>query len=130
MHDLNCKNAVDMYSPILASRVKELKETEEGVQHMCKELEELIKSGEERGEMRGIAIGEERGEMRGIAIGEHRGEQRGIAIGEQRGVEKTRRETAATLAEMGFPIEQIAKVVKINTGTVRIWLDENLNRIK
>ena len=88
---------------------------------MCKELEELIKSGE----MRGIAIGEERG----IAIGEHRGEQRGIAIGEQRGVDKTRRETAATLAEMGFPIEQIAQVVKNNTATVRIWLDENLNRI-
>ena len=76
---------------------------------MCKELEELIKSGE----MRGIAIGEERG----------------IAIGEQRGADKTRRETAATLAEMGFPIEQIAQVVKNNTATVRIWLDENLNRI-
>lgn len=54
---------------------------------------------------------------------------RGIAIGEHRGAEKTRRETAATLAEMGFPIEQIAQVVKNNTATVRIWLDENLNRI-
>ena len=67
--------------------------------------------------------------MRGIAIGEERGEMRGIAIGEHRGAEKTRRETAATLAEMGFPIEQIAQVVKNNTATVRIWLDENLNRI-
>ncbi len=56
MQDLNCKNAVDMHSPILAARVKELKETEGGVQHMCKELEELIKSGEERG----IAIGEQK----------------------------------------------------------------------
>ena len=31
MHDLHCKNAEDMYSRILADRVYELKETQEGV---------------------------------------------------------------------------------------------------
>ena len=31
IHDLNCKNADEMYSRVLADRVRELKETEEGV---------------------------------------------------------------------------------------------------
>ena len=45
MHDLHCKNADDMYSKVLADRVRELKETQKGVESMCKELEELIKLG-------------------------------------------------------------------------------------
>ena len=31
MHDLHCKNAEDMHSEVLAKRVYELKETQEGV---------------------------------------------------------------------------------------------------
>lgn len=45
MHDLHCKNADDMYSKVLADRVRELKETQEGAESMCKELEELIELG-------------------------------------------------------------------------------------
>ena len=45
MHDLYCKNADDMYSKVLADRVRELKETQRGAESMCKELEELIKLG-------------------------------------------------------------------------------------
>lgn len=56
MHDLHCKNAADMYSGILADRVRELKETQKGVDIMCNELEEIysegIESGERRGELR------------------------------------------------------------------------------
>ena len=56
MHDLHCKNAVDMYSRILADRVRELKETQKGMVIMCNELEEIysegIESGEKRGELR------------------------------------------------------------------------------
>ena len=56
MHDLHCKNAADMYSKILADRVRELKETQKGVDIMCNELEEIysegIESGEKRGELR------------------------------------------------------------------------------
>ncbi len=58
-----------------------------------------------------------------LDMAEERGEKRGI----EKGIEKTRRETAATLAEMGFPVEQIAEVVKMNVGVVKIWLDENLD---
>ena len=41
MHDLNCKNAEEMYSRVLADRVRELKETEEGVEPMCREMEKI-----------------------------------------------------------------------------------------
>ena len=42
MHDMNCIRADQMYSKTLAARVRELKETEKGVDAMCKEVEELI----------------------------------------------------------------------------------------
>ena len=53
MHDLHCKNASDMYSKILANRVRELKETKKGVDIMCNEIEEIYSEGIERGERRG-----------------------------------------------------------------------------
>ena len=56
MHDLNCKNATDMYNKILAKRVYELKETQEGVELMCKEMDQIYLEGE--------ACGEKRGEMK------------------------------------------------------------------
>lgn len=56
MHDLNCKNATDMYNKILAKRVYELKETQEGVELMCKEMDQIYREGE--------ACGEKRGEMK------------------------------------------------------------------
>ena len=52
MHDLNCKNAADMYNKILAKRVYELKETQEGVGIMCKEMDQIYREGETRGEMK------------------------------------------------------------------------------
>ena len=54
MHDLNCKNADEMYSEVLAQRVSELKETkkEENV-GMCDALEELIQEFTQKGEARG-----------------------------------------------------------------------------
>ena len=50
MHDLHCDKADDMFSSILAKRVRELKETPEGVGIMCKEMDMLYKSGEKSGE--------------------------------------------------------------------------------
>ena len=52
MDDLNCKNAADMYNKILAKRVYELKETQEGVEIMCKEMDQIYREGETRGEMK------------------------------------------------------------------------------
>ena len=51
MHDLHCKNAEDMHSKILADRVYELKETQKGVEVMCREMEQIYSEGIESGEM-------------------------------------------------------------------------------
>ena len=45
MHDLNCKNPSEMHSAILAERVYELKETPEGVEIMCDEIQKLLDEG-------------------------------------------------------------------------------------
>ena len=41
MHDFRVKEAKEMRVGALAGRVHELKETEKGVEHMCKEMEQL-----------------------------------------------------------------------------------------
>ncbi len=51
MHDLHCKDAENMYSKILADRVHELKETQKGVEFMCREMEQIYNEGIENGEM-------------------------------------------------------------------------------
>ncbi len=49
MHDLHCKDAKDMYSSVLADRVRKLKETEKGVTEMCQAMEELYNDGYSEG---------------------------------------------------------------------------------
>ena len=46
MHDFRVKEAKDMQAGALADRVHELKETEKGVAHMCKEMEQLCNERE------------------------------------------------------------------------------------
>ena len=53
MHDLHCKNANEMHSPVLAKRVHELKDTQKGVELMCHEMEKIYSEGMESGEKRG-----------------------------------------------------------------------------
>ena len=106
MHDLHCKNADDMYSDVLAEQVRALKETEEGVNTMCKELAELYNEGVNEG----IAIGEERG----------------IAIGE----ESMKREIVLSMAEMETPVEKIAQVVRESVDLVRQWIAEGTTLAK
>ena len=102
MHDLHCKDPEQMYSKILAKRVSELKETPEGVEEMCREMEEIYYEGME--------IGEERGRRRGIEIGE----------------KKVKKETAVSMAEEGMQVERIAKFLKVNVEEVQKWLDAGL----
>ena len=49
MHDLHCKDASDMNSKVLAERVRELKETQKGVEFMCREMEQIYSEGIEEG---------------------------------------------------------------------------------
>ena len=52
MHDLHCRNADEMHSPVLAKRVHELKDTQKGVELMCHEMEKIYSEGMESGELR------------------------------------------------------------------------------
>ena len=98
MHDLHCKKADEMHSPILAKRVYELKETQKGVELMCHEMEKIYSEGMESGE--------KRGEL------------------------KAKKETILSLAEMGIPVNKIAKAVNLSEKDVQKWIDENLCIIK
>ena len=61
MHDFHCTKAEDMYSKVLAERVRVLKETQEGVEIMCKEMDKIYQVGEESGKEKGImAVSEEK----------------------------------------------------------------------
>ena len=53
MEDFHCRDPKDIHSEILAERVRELKETQEGVEYMCKEMDKIYSEGEQRGEERG-----------------------------------------------------------------------------
>ena len=72
MHDLNCKNPSEMHSAILAERVYELKETPEGVEIMCNEMQKILDEG--------IEIGTERGIEKGIKKGIEQGIEKGIKL--------------------------------------------------
>ena len=106
MHDFHCKDADEMYSEVLARRVRELKETEEGVRSMCQEMDEIYNEGMLRGEK----IGEKRGE--------------------ERGEKKAKKATALSLAEMGLPVEQIARGVKESVSIVQTWIAEGMTVVK
>ena len=46
--------------------------------------------------------------------------------GEKRSELKAKKETALSLAEMGLPVEKIAKAVNHNVKDVQKWIDETL----
>ena len=98
MHDFHCKDAGEMYSEVLAKRVRELKETEEGVYSMCQEMDEIYNEG--------------------------------MLRGEERGEKKAKKATAISLAEMGLPVEQIARGVKESVTIVQAWITEGMTVVK
>ena len=98
MHDFHCKDAGEMYSEVLAKRVRELKETEEGVYSMCQEMDEIYNEG--------------------------------MLRGEERGEKKAKKATAIFLAEMGLPVEQIARGVKESVSIVQAWITEGMTVVK
>ena len=118
MHDLRCPDPHDMYSEILAQRVIEPKETQKGVDIMCKKLDKLIT--EERNES----------EKRGILIGEAQGEKRGILIGEAPGILHTQKETAKNLQHMGMALEQISLALNVSVQVIQEWLSADCVSVK
>ena len=100
MHDLHCKDASDMNSKVLAERVRELKETQEGVEFMCREMEQIYSEGMEKGIEEGIEKGIEKGEL------------------------KKAKDTALSMALDGMKIDKIAQYLKINPKLVQEWIGE------
>ncbi len=106
MHDFHCSRASEMQSGILAKRVRELKETEEGAKTMCEEMDRIFREGRRLGEKHGEKRGERRGEM------------------------KSKRETAARLAKRGMTVPEIAELVGANTQLVQKWLENRIEVLK
>ncbi len=106
MHDFHCSRASGMQSGILAKRVRELKETEEGAKTMCEEMDRIFREGRRLGEKHGEKRGERRGEM------------------------KSKRETAARLAKRGMTVPEIAELVGANTQLVQKWLENRIEVLK
>lgn len=106
MQDFHCKNAGDIHSEILAKRVYELKESQEGVGFMSREMDEIYNDG--------VKYGEELGRTQGVAEGEM----------------KKAKETALSLADRGMSASDIADIVKINVKLVQEWLSGNRSLAK
>lgn len=58
--------------------------------------------------------------------GYNSGYDSGISDGEKKGEIKKARETAYELADMGLPIEKIAKAVKFSVSEINKWIEERL----
>ncbi len=101
MHDFQCCNAEDMYSEVLAGRVRELKETQEGVDTMCEEMKELLEE----------LLEEEKDKLYKECEA------------------KTRKETALSLARMGMSVDNIAQAVNSSVECVKEWLSENVVQV-
>ena len=54
----------------------------------------------------------------------------GMESGKKRGELKAKKETILSLAEMGIPVNQIAKAVNLSEKDVQKWIDENLCAMK
>ena len=102
MHDLHCADPDEMYSDILAQRVREIKETEGGVDSMCREMDQIYNEGIKLGEKRGI----------------------------EQGKIEEKKQTAQSLAQMKMPVEMIAEAVRVSTQVVQEWLAGNQNLLQ
>lgn len=101
MRDLHCKDSKDIQSSVLAQRVFELKETQKGVETMCREMDQIYAAGAEFGETKGLA--------------------KGVTVGEL----KKAKEIALKMYIQKRPMEEIASLLEVPVDTVREWIQSN-----
>ena len=101
MRDLHCKDSKDIQSSVLAQRVFELKETQKGVETMCREMDQIYAAGAEFGETKGLA--------------------KGVTVGEL----KKAKEIALKMYIQKRPMEEIASLLEVPVDTVREWVQSN-----
>lgn len=102
MHDLHCKDAKDIQSEVLAQRVFELKETQKGVDTMCREMDQIYAAGAKDGKLEGIA--------------------EGMAAGELNKAKKM----AIRMYKDGDSIEKIAKTADVPVEQVKEWINSQV----
>jgi len=107
MHDFTVKSADEMYNEALANRVKQLKETKEGQEHMCKIMEEMVEEARERGHK----IGLEEGLKTGLKAGREETEEQHICLMAKRMSPKT----IADLLELS--LNRVQDILKNNKIT-------------
>ena len=105
-----------MNSKVLAERVRELKETQKGVEFMCREMEQIYSEGMEKGIEEGIEKGIENGIEKGI--------EKGIKEGIEKGELRKAKDTALSMALDGMKIDKIAQYLKVNPKLVQEWIGE------
>ena len=105
MHDFHCRSAADMYSPVLAGKIRELKESPEGVIVMCTELLQLREEGRAEGREEGRAEGRIEGRAEGREEGEYR---KAIAIAGS--LLKAGMEHALVAEHTGLSLEEIERL--------------------
>lgn len=113
MHDLHCKRADEMYSPILAKQVRYLKETqkkEETSMEHSKLYWEFVEECKAEGKLEGRL--------------------EGILEGEARGRAETGAKIALNLSKHGMEIADIAQIIDADIDNVQKWLAESVATAK
>lgn len=85
MHDFFCTQADEMNYPVLAERVRQFKESDEGVSSMSNIWDELLEKSKELGHYEGRLEGERQGRIEGERQGRIDGERQGRIDGERQG---------------------------------------------
>ena len=108
MYDFRCKNADEMKNKLLSEKVKMLKETDEGVDSMCKAVEDYGKELREKGILEGI----EKGKAEGMAKGMAKGRAEGMAKGRAEGMAKGKMDTLEVLRKLGVDEKILQEALK------------------
>ena len=109
MHDFHCRNAADMYSPVLAGKLRELKESPEGVSVMCRELLQLREEGRAEGRAEGHAEGRAEGLEEGLEKGLEKGEySKAVAIAGN--LLRAGMDHAQVAEYTGLPLEEVDRL--------------------
>ena len=113
MHDFHCRSAADMYSPVLAGKLRELKESPEGVSVMCTELLQLREEGRAEGRAEGRMEGRAEGRIEGRAEGRMEGREEGEynrAVAIAGSLLKAGMDHALIAEHTGLPLEEIDRL--------------------
>ncbi|MBR1920127.1 MAG: hypothetical protein IJ831_10940, partial [Spirochaetales bacterium] len=102
MHDFKSCEAGEMVYTELRKSVDRLKNTEEGMEHMGGNYEEIMNRGRRRWTAEGMA----------------KGMEEGLAKGREKGMDEANREIAIRMRADSMPIETIARYTGLSAETI------------